>query len=132
MADIVTKGRVLYAALAGGDAETLRRLLDADFQGQLAEGLPNGLGRLYRGREAMMRDGWEAVGALFDVTPRPEEIVDGGDLLIGRGRYVGVAKTTGKPLDAAFAHFWRFDGERFTAVQQITDSPRWHEALRRD
>jgi hypothetical protein len=34
----------------------------------------------------MMRDGWEAIGALFDVTPCPEELVDGGDLLIGHRR----------------------------------------------
>ncbi len=29
----------------------------------------------------------------------------GGDLLVVRGRYVGTALRTGKPLRAAFAHF---------------------------
>lgn len=132
MTDILIRGRELYTALAGGDVEALRRLLSANFQGQLSEGLPNGLGRRYEGRESMMTDGWAAVGELFEMSPHPEELIDGGDVLIGRGRYVGTAKPTGKSVNAAFAHFWRFDGAQFTGVQQVTDSGKWLEALRAD
>jgi len=52
-----------------------------------------------------------------------------GDYLIGRGTYVGTATSTGKPVTAAFAHFWRFEGDRIAAVQQVTDSALWQQAL---
>ncbi len=129
MTDIVAKGRDLYAALAVGDVATLRRLLSDTFQGQLSEGLPHELGRRYDGLEAMTADGWGSVGLWFDMRPEVQELVDGGDVLIGRGDYVGVAKPTGRPVRAAFAHFWRFDGEQFTGVAQITDTGMWRDAL---
>lgn len=51
------------------------------------------------------------------------------EILIAHGHYVGKAKPTGKPVRAAFAHFWSFDGERFTGVRQVTDSAIWEHAL---
>lgn len=129
MADILNEGRQLYAALAAGDVEALGRMLTPNFQGQLSEGLPNGFGRGYDGLQAMMEDGWGAIGAVFEMSPQPEELIDGGDVLIGRGHYVGTAKPTGKAVRAAFAHFWQFDGRHFTSVRQVTDTAKWHEAL---
>lgn len=129
MTSILVKGRELYAALASGDAEALGRLLTPDFQGHLSEGMPLGLGRRYDGLGPMMSDGWAAIDRCFEVNPRPDELIDGGAVLIGRGNYVGTARPTGRPLRAAFAHFWRFDGQRFTAVQQVTDTAKWHEAV---
>jgi ketosteroid isomerase-like protein len=32
-------------------------------------------------------------------------------------------------VTAAFAHFWRVDGDKITSVQQITDSALWQQAL---
>jgi ketosteroid isomerase-like protein len=129
MADILSSGRELYSALGGGDIESLRRLLSPNFRGELTAGLPHGFGRTYAGLEAMMGEGWGAVGQWFEMSPQPTELYDGGDTLIGRGFYVGTAKPTGKPVRAAFAHFWKFDGQQFTAVHQITDSGAWRDAL---
>jgi 2-(1,2-epoxy-1,2-dihydrophenyl)acetyl-CoA isomerase len=131
MTEILVKGRELYAALAAGDIDALTRLLSADFQAQLTEGLPQGFGRSYDGLDSMMSDGWGAVDRWFEMSPHPEKLIDGGDVLVGLGSYVGTAKPTGKPLRAAFAHFWRFDGEQFTAVRQVTDSGKWRDALER-
>lgn len=129
MAEILTRGRELYAAVTDGGVEALGRLLTPDFQGQLSEGMPCGLGRIYDGLPMMMNEGWGAIDAEFEINPQPEELIDGGGVLIARGYYVGTAKSTGRAVRAAFAHFWRFDGERFTGVQQITDTAKWRDAL---
>ena len=126
---LLRQGRALYAALAGGDVEALQRLLSEDFEGELTAGLPHGFGRRYVGREAMMGEGWGAVGEWFEMAPEPARLIDGGDMLVAHGDYVGRAKPTGKPVRAAFAHFWAFDGERFTGVKQVTDSGLWRDAL---
>lgn len=119
----------LYAALQQGDTDTLRALLAEDFQGHLTPGLPNGFGRTYAGREAMLRDGWGAVGQLFAMAPEPDELLECGDVVVGRGHYVGTALPTGKPVRARFAHFWRFAGGHIVSVHQVTDSAAWHAAL---
>lgn len=129
IADIEVRGRELYRALADADVKALRRLLSSNFQGELTAGLPNGLGRRYEGLDAMMSEGWAKVGRLFEMSPQPERLINGGDVLIGLGAYVGVAKPTGKAVRAAFAHFWSWNGGQFTGVRQVTDSGAWRDAL---
>jgi 2-(1,2-epoxy-1,2-dihydrophenyl)acetyl-CoA isomerase len=126
---LLPKGRDLYVTLSSGDVAALSRLLSEDFEGDLTPGLPYGLGRRYVGRHAMITEAWAVVARDFEMAPYPDELIDGGDVLVARGWYVGTVKRTGKPIRAAFAHFWRFDGERFTAVQQVTDSGIWRDAL---
>lgn len=129
MTDIIDKGHELYAAFAAGDVDALTRLLSPDFKGQLSPGMPLGLGRDYDGLESMMTDAWGQIDQAFEIIPQPEALVDGGGVLIARGDYIGTARSTGKPLRAAFSHFWSFDGDQFTGVRQITDSGRWRDAL---
>jgi ketosteroid isomerase-like protein len=129
-APVLVAGRTLYAALAAGDGGVLTDLLSDDFRGTLTAGLPHGFGRTYEGRDAMMNEGWGAIGAHFALAPQVERLWDGGDVLIARGTYVGHAIETGRPVHAAFAHVWGFDGARFTSVEQVTDSAAWAEALR--
>jgi ketosteroid isomerase-like protein len=129
MSDIINKGEQLYAALQSGDVEALHRLLSLDFRGELTAGLPHSLGRVYEGLDAMVGEGWSAVDEIFEMGPQVDKLYDGGDVLIGRGWYVGTARPTGKPVRAAFAHFWSYDGERFTGVHQVTDSATWERAL---
>lgn len=129
MSDILEKGQQLYTALRAGDVNALHQLLTPDFLGELTAGLPHGFGRTYEGLDAMIEEGWSAVGKYFDMSPNIESTYDGGDVLIGRGHYIGHAKTTGKKVKAAFAHFWSYDGQRFTGVRQVTDSAAWHAAL---
>ena len=88
----------------------LTDLLSDDFRGTLTAGLPHGFGRTYEGRDAMMNEGWGAIGAHFALAPQVERLWDGGDVLIARGTYVGHAIETGRPVHAAFAHVWGFDG----------------------
>lgn len=64
------------------------------------------------------------------MSPQVEQLFAAEDYIIGRGYYVVTATATGKAVRAAFAHFWRFDGDRIVSVHQVTDSALWHEALR--
>lgn len=127
--ELTTKADELYAALNDGDAAALERLLSEDFRGELSTGLPHGLGRTYEGLRAMLIEAWAAVDDLLQLQVKPERIVEAGTLLIVRGCYAGTARRTGKVLHAAFAHFWEFDGRRFTRLQQITDTGAWRDAL---
>jgi ketosteroid isomerase-like protein len=123
-------GEALYTALRAGDADTLRALLSEDFVGDLTPGLPHGYGaRPYRGREVMLTEGWGRVGQDFVMGPEPEEIIATEDYVIGRGYYVGTARSTGRAVRARFAHFWRVEGDRITSVVQVTDSATWEHAL---
>jgi len=123
-------GKRLYQALGAGDVAVLRDVLADDFQGHLSAGLPHGFGqRTYDGREQMLSEGWGAVGGYFDMSPQVEELLVAEDYLIGRGNYVGTATSTGKTVKAAFAHFWRFDGDKIVSVRQVTDSALWQQAL---
>lgn len=46
------------------------------------------------------------------------------------GRYLGRSRETGRSHDAAFAHVLRFQDGAVSELIQITDTARWHEALR--
>lgn len=129
MSDIIAKGEQLYAALRSGDIDPLHRLLSPNFRGELTAGLPHGFGRVYEGLETMIDEGWSAVGEYFAMEPQVDKLYDAGNILIGRGWYIGTAKPSGKTIRAAFAHFWPFDGQQFTGVYQVTDSAVWRDAL---
>lgn len=123
-------GDRLYKFLRGESDEPPEALLAKDFTGHLTEGLPQQLGGDYAGREDMMNRGWGRVGRAFDIHPEVETIYAVGEnLLVARGHYVGTAIPTGRPVRAAFAHFWGIRDQRFVSVYQVTDSAAWEHAL---
>jgi len=120
----------LYKALADGDRAALDTLLHPDFSGQATEGLPAGLGGRYGGPAAMRREFWGRIGRDFRVQALPERFhsMDDGRLFVA-GRYRGEAIVSGKPLDAQFIHVLSFVDGRIAALEQLTDSALWEEAL---
>jgi 2-(1,2-epoxy-1,2-dihydrophenyl)acetyl-CoA isomerase len=121
--------RQLYDALAAVDLETLDELLDPDFRGILAPGLPFGVGGDHRGADAMRRNGWGAIGRHFVARAEPDRflpLVDGRMLVTGR--YVGHGRNGGGPLDAPFAHIITVIGGRIAGLEQYTDTERWVSA----
>jgi 2-(1,2-epoxy-1,2-dihydrophenyl)acetyl-CoA isomerase len=59
-------------------------------------------------------------------------MLDDGDLLV-TGHYRGVARRSGRALDAEFTHVLRFDGEgRIASLRQLTDTAAWIDALGAD
>ena len=119
----------LYEAFDRHDGAALAALLSPGFSGHVSEGLPGGGGVV--GSPGAMLTTWGRAARAFDLRPRPDQIVplaDGRVLVLGR--YVGTARATGRPIDAVFAHVLRFADEHLVALDQITDTARWHEALR--
>src|ERR1700736_1393447 len=129
--DVVSTAKALYRALACGDREAVTALLGDGFVGHAAEGLPLGMGGEHRGAEAMQRDLWWKIGKHFKVEAQADEfrILDDGSLLV-TGHYRGVARSSGRPLDAEVTPVLRFgqDG-RITSLHQLTDTAAWIEAL---
>jgi 2-(1,2-epoxy-1,2-dihydrophenyl)acetyl-CoA isomerase len=120
----------MYEALAAGDSAAIDELLDPDFEGRFAEGLPFGAGGTKVGAATARSHGWWAIGRAFKVRVEPHEwipCVDGRLLVVGR--YIGRARSTGGELDAAFTHLWAARDGRLTSVYQLTDTARWAAAL---
>jgi 2-(1,2-epoxy-1,2-dihydrophenyl)acetyl-CoA isomerase len=121
--------RALYAALAAGDRDQLDALLHPEFTGRTAEGMPFGIGGDHDGPAAMRRNGWGKIARHFEARAEPERFLDLADgRLLVTGRYRGLGKQGGAPLDAAFAHLITIDQRRIKALEQYTDTARWHVA----
>ena len=122
--------RRVYGALAAGDAETLAEALDPQFDGHFADGLPLGIGGIRRGAASAVRDGWWAIGRAFDLRAEADEWIPTADgRLLVLGVYRGSARSTGRPVEAGFAHLWTAREGRLVALRQYTDTARWVAAL---
>jgi uncharacterized protein len=101
--------RRLYDAFNAQDAGALLAVLAPGFRGVVSDGMPDGLGGSYEGPETMLHDCWARVFALMGVRPVPDEYLPAGrDRIVVVGRYLGIARASGRPLSAAFAHVLRF------------------------
>ena len=115
----------VYPALAAGDKPAMEELLARDFVGRITDGMPAGAG-VHEGSEAMIDNGWWAIGRRFAVRAEPEELIPCSDgRLLVLGRYRGRERSTGAEVDAAFTHLWTAQGGRLTSVVQVTDTARW-------
>ncbi|MGY3608949.1 MULTISPECIES: enoyl-CoA hydratase-related protein [unclassified Bradyrhizobium] len=121
--------RSLYMALAAGDREQLDALLHPEFVGQIAEGMPFGIGGRHESPSTMRRNGWGGIARHFTARAEPERFLEiGTDRLLVTGRYRGEGRQGGTALDAAFAHLLTFEDGRIRALEQYTDTARWRDA----
>jgi ketosteroid isomerase-like protein len=121
----------LYDAFDAHDGPALLEAMSPSFRGVVSAGMPRGLGGVYDGPERMLGECWGPVLAALHTRPVPDEYIPAGaDRMVVTGHYVGHARETGRRLDAAFAHVLRFEDGRVSELVQITDTARWHEALR--
>ena len=125
--------QALYRALARGDAHALAGLLDPEFTGRTADGLPLGLGGEYVGPRDMQENFWWRLGRHFRAEAQPEEYVDlpDGRLLVS-GTYRGSGRRSGRKLEAAFTHVLTFREDRIVGLVQLTDTAAWFDALGED
>ena len=99
--------RALYAALAAGDRDRLDALLHPNFVGEIAEGMPFGIGGRHEGAAAMRRNGWGAIARHFTARAEPERFLDVGEgRLLVTGRYRGEGKQGGLIYDWTFGLNW--------------------------
>ncbi len=130
LSDATHLAQRLYAALAAGDANALDEVLAPDFVGRAADGLVVAATGEQHGPEAMREGVWWQIGRAFSVVAEPTEfhLLDDGRLFVA-GRYVGKARRSQAPLDAAFVHVITVQGSRITRLEQLTDTHLWTEAL---
>jgi uncharacterized protein len=130
ISDQVRAAQRLYDAMTTRDARALFGAMHEDFRGTVSEGMPLAVGGRHEGPERMLLDVWAKMFEAYDVAPEVTRYVEtGGQDLVVIGRYVGTARGTGRPLDAAFAHVLSVRDGRVASLEQITDTQRWHEAV---
>ncbi|KWX68481.1 nuclear transport factor 2 family protein [Mycobacterium sp. NAZ190054] len=118
-----------YRALSDKDADALFALLADDFEGRVSTGMPHGVGGEHHGRVAMVTEVWGRIDAAYDVEVVPHEYLSVGPRdgrVVVLGTYRGSARDSPARVDAAFAHVITVRNEQITALQQITDTVRWH------
>lgn len=130
--DATTRALVegLYDALAAGDRTAISGALTHDFTGRLTPGLPFGIGGEHVGPEAMVRDGWFAIGAHWRVRAEPASYTLLGDgRLQVQGTYRGKGRASGLPFEAWFVHQWELRDGLLSGLTQLTDSAAFVAAL---
>ncbi|MFT4263726.1 MAG: enoyl-CoA hydratase-related protein, partial [Nocardioides sp.] len=122
--------KALYDALAAGDRPGVLELLTPDFVGRTTAGLPLGLGGRYEGAEEMIDGFWWRLGRSFAARAEAEafaELADGR--LQVTGTYRGTARATGRAVEAAFIHLVTVSEGRIAALEQLTDTAAWADAV---
>jgi ketosteroid isomerase-like protein len=126
MAAAVETIRAAYAAFARNDPSVLFGAMAPAISWNEAEGNPLADRNPYVGPEAIGAGVFGRLLAAIDhFTAVPTTFVDGGDHVVVIGRYGGVMKAGGRPLDAPFCHVYRFEGDRIVSFQQYTDTAQW-------
>ena len=125
-ADII---RAHYEASDRGDLDGMLAPLAADVRWTEAAGFP--YAGTYVGADAIvenvftrLQDDWD------DYTLAVDQVIDGGDTVIGIGTYSGTNKSTGRFFAARVAHVWRLEGGEVVAFEQFTDTEMVSRATR--
>lgn len=120
----------LCSELREGHVDNAVSLLHPNFHASLAAGLPLGLGATYEGPDSMRAGVYDRVGEHFDLGPEVDEIlsVEPGRVVVV-GRYVGSARVTGHPIEAAFVWLLRTSDGQVSELVQVTDTALWSRAL---
>ena len=115
--------RSIYAAFAAGDMPAVLDALAPDVVWNEAENFPYADHAPYHGPEAVLTGVFARLGSEWDgFAAIPQEYLDAGDTIVALGRYGGIYKATGKPIDAQMVHVWRIADGKVTGFQQYTDT----------
>ena len=120
--------RAMFRAFGEKDMDTVRRLFAPDIVWQQSPGMPHGgrwvgfdqIAENVFGRFARDWDDWRA---------ETDEFIAEGDTVVVLGRYVGTPKSTGRAVDAGFAHVYRVEDGLVTRFDQHTDTRVLAEAV---
>ena len=117
------------AASDRGDIDGMLAPLADDVQWTEAAGFP--YAGTYVGPDAVAANVFRRIQEEWDdYTLAIDEVVDGGDVVVGIGTYSGTYTLTGRFFAARVAHVWRLTDGRVTAFEQFTDTELVNRALR--
>ncbi|KQZ24308.1 nuclear transport factor 2 family protein [Microbacterium sp. Root553] len=118
-----------YAANDRGDLDGMLESFADDVRWTEAAGFP--YAGTYIGPNAVtahvfarIQDEWD------DYTVAIDEVIDGGDVVVGIGTYSGTYRSTGRFFAARVAHVWRLAEGKVVAFEQFTDTELVNRALR--
>jgi len=116
--------RGLYDAFNRGDFDTLEMGFNKGLMWNEPENSLYSGGNPYRGFEAVRKAVFDPIGRDFDgYNVDLEKLIDGGEYIIGTGRYRGTAKATGKSFATQFCHVMHVDGTgRIDSMQGYADT----------
>jgi ketosteroid isomerase-like protein len=118
-----------YAASDRGDLDGMLAPLAPDVQWTEAAGFP--YAGTYIGPDAVAENVFQRLQEDWDdYTVAIDEIVDGGDVVVGIGTYSGTHRRTGRFFAARVAHVWRLADGQVTAFEQFTDTELVNRAVR--
>ena len=89
--------------------------------------MPLGVSGRHEGPEAMLGRVWAPVFSAYDVVPSPDELIPvaGSQRVVAIGAYRATERTTGTPVNAAFAHVLHVDDGRVRELVQVSDTASW-------
>ena len=124
----------VYDRFAQGDAPAILATFDPNIEFRLAEGHPyQPSGKPWVGGDAVTQNFFMKSGGEWeDWRVVVHEIIEIGDAVVVEGRYAGVYKPTGKPLNVQVCHVWRFHQGKITSFHQYLDSARLQKTMRKD
>jgi ketosteroid isomerase-like protein len=124
--------RSLYAAFAAGDVPTVLGAFTPDAEWREADNFIYADGNPYIGPGAILQGVFMRIGTEWiGFAANPAQFLDAGETVIATGRYTGVYKSSGKSIDAQFAHFWTLRDGKVTRFQQYADTLQVAQAAQR-
>lgn len=131
MAQNTRLAEMFYTAIAGGDIPKAVELMDPQIVWNEAENSPYADKSPYNGPDAVLSGLFARLASEWDgFSANPEQIIDGGETVVSRGRYRGIYKATGAKLDAQFVHVFTFRGGQIVHFQQYTDTAQYERVIR--
>ena len=120
----MTNGEIikgLYNDFATGNVPGVLGTMDANISWTEAEGFM--YGGAYTGPNAVLENVFMKLGTEWEgFSAVPEQIVDGGDMVVGLGTYSGKYLKTGKSVAVPFAHAWTLRDGKIVKFVQYTDT----------
>jgi len=122
--------RAIYESFARGDVPAVLGSLDPGIVWNEAESIAYADRNPYRGPQSVLDGVFMRIGRDWnDFRVNIGQVVDGGDVVVALGRYTATNKTTGKPLDAQFAHVWTFRDGKIVGFQQYADTAQFARVM---
>lgn len=119
----------MYAAFGKSDVPYIISALDADVEWWEAENFIYADKNPYRGPQAVLAGVFGRIMQEWEwFTVTPEEVLDAGDTVVGRGYYAGKHRQTGREVRAQFAHVFKLRDGKVTKFQQYTDTAQFLQA----
>lgn len=116
--------RRLYQCFGSGDLQGFEQGVSSDLVWNEAENSPYSGGNPYRGFAAVRDAVFAAAMSDYEgFRVDLEQLIDGGEYVIGCGRYRGTSRTTGKVLASQFCHVMHVDSAgKLDRMQQYGDT----------